>query len=185
MRVVLVEMFGGEGSKRFVLDPALRSGGPFEEDALDDQEIARLRAAGLRFAEPLRLPHGRRVFAPTIEGLDARTTADWVVHAAPSPTPVDLDLPLPTDWFSEADWRDLEARGGADLDETWDAFHRSHPDSAGWIHLSDVGLSPDGDSALIYAWSLAGSLDGAGSWVLLVKRGGRWAIAKREVEWVS
>ena len=169
MRAVLVGLYRGAGTKRFVVDKTLRAGGP-EQEPLDDREVERLRKAGLHFEEPLKLSDGSRVFRPTMKELDGRLVDDWAAHGASSPTPVDLDAPLPIDWVSEADWSAVEVRVGADgidIDATWEAFHRRHPGSEGWVHLADVGFSPAGDAALTYAWSLSGSLAGGGAWILL------------------
>jgi hypothetical protein len=187
MRTVLVDLYRRPTTKRFVVDKTLRARGA-EQEPLDDHEIERLRKAGLRFEEPLKLSDGSRVFRPTMKGLDRQWVDDSAAHGASSATPIDLDTPLPVDWASEADWSAVEVRVGndrIDLDATWEAFHRRHPGSEGWVHLADVGFSPTGDAALTYAWSLAGSLDGGGAWILLEKREGRWTIVKQENDWVS
>ena len=186
MRVVLTEAYGQDWVKRFVLDPTLQGG----DSAPGERMTEILRAKGWR-EELLELPDGRRVMPPGIAGLDvgAPLIADWAAHGAPSPVPQDLDLPLPVEWFTDADWDALEGvvitGEGAYNSPKWQAFHLKHPDSAGVITLSDVGFSPGGDQALIYAASSSGSLAGSGGWILLEKRDGHWTIVQRKRTWVS
>ena len=182
MRAVLTSGYA-KGHKRFVLDPRLLEGPrplvrPGSEDAPAD---------GRAPAGTIELPNGHRVEAPRMEGIDPRLVADWAVHARAAATPTDLDLPLPVVWFSEAEWEALEGvvlTGGFDTPK-WQAFHHQHPDSAGWVQLSDVGLSPGGDQALLYVTYVAGSLDGAGTWYRLEKRDGEWTVAETQLVWIS
>jgi hypothetical protein len=191
LRVVLESVFGrdryGKSAQRYVVDPTLRSGGAVEV-RMDDREVERLRAAGFEFPEPLRLPDGSRVFAPQLEGLDPVTTADWTTHALDSPAPRNLVADRPIEWFTSADWDTLAVHLGEDridIDGSWDAFHRKFPGSCGHVHSSDVGFSARHDQALVQAWSLAGGEDGAGYWILLEKRDGRWTVVEQQQEWVS
>lgn len=189
MRVVLTERYGEvEGrAKRFVLDP--RPGSSINE--LDDRKIARLREIGSKFVEPIALPDGRRASRPHIDGLEAAMVADWATHTRPSPTPRDLNLLLPVDWFTEADWAALKpvVVTGEDVHNDpapkWTRFHATHPDSAGWIRLTDVGFTPDGGRALIYVVRAAGAAGGSGRWFVLEKRDGRWVIAQPSLAWIS
>jgi hypothetical protein len=191
MRVVLMERYSeveGKGrAKRFVLDPMLGS----SILLLSDRDIARRREIGSKFVEPLALPDGSRARPPGIDGLDARVVADWAAHAAPSPTPRDLDVRLPIEWFTEVDWEALKPISVTgegffnDIAPEWTHFHVKHPDSAGWIHLTDVGFSANGATALIYVVRVAGGLDGSGRWFVLERRDGRWTIVKQKRAWVS
>lgn len=186
LRAVLVGVYREPTTRRFVVDRALSAAGPM--GSLDDREIERLRAAGLQVGDPLRLADGSRMFRPSLDGVSPAVLDDWAAHAAPSRTPTNLDAPLPIDWVEASEWADLAVRVGddrVDIDATWEAFHRRHPSSLGWVHLADVGFSAAGDVALTYAWSLRGGLDGGGAWYVLEKRGGVWTIVKKEQDWVS
>jgi hypothetical protein len=190
MHVVLTGWYRGgvEGeAKRFVLDPMLGS----DIHLLSDLSTPRSRERGSESALPLVLPDGRHAAPPPFGGLDPRMVADWTAHTAPSPTPTDLDLPLPIGWFTDAEWAALEklvVTGEGIFNENarlWSAFYAKHPDSTGWIHMTDVGFSPDGTTALIYVVRVAGGLNGSGAWFLLEKRDGTWTVLGQKRTWIA
>jgi len=67
----------------------------------------------------------------------------------------------------------------------WPDYYKAFPGAQGVLGLSRVGFSADGGQALFYAGNSCGGKCGTGSYVLMQKRDGRWAIAKEIVMWVS
>ncbi len=181
---VLEQLHRYEDTRRFVVNPTLAPEGvELEMDA--DEGFARLAPADSWMV----LPDGRRMLRPGLKDVDAGLLADWVAHTTPTSVPRDLSAALPIEWFTEADWKALRtpsrSANGDELDGEWDAFHRLHPHSSGWITLSDVGFSADGSQALLQTTSGRGGLDGSGSWVLLKRVDGRWTVAETHMSWVA
>lgn len=179
---VLEALHRRKDTRRFVLDPMLA---PDRLDLAWDAELEKSFSPG----GWMTLPDGRRMLRPGLKNLDAGLLADWAAHTKPTPTPRDGVASLPIEWFTEADWKALRSEPapakGDDLEDRWGAFHRLHPQSSGWITLSDVGFSADGTQALVQTSSLSGGLDGSGHWVLLRRVDGVWTVAEAYESWVS
>ena len=67
----------------------------------------------------------------------------------------------------------------------WDDFYRKYPKTAGVVHFSNVVLSHDGKSALLYITHQCDGLCGTGNLVLLQKTEGTWVVRHREQLWIS
>ncbi len=190
LRALLIDQYshvdGGGEARRFVLDPTLGSALPI----LRERDEQRLKERGIAYPEPVILPDGRKARRPRFDGLDEGLVEDWSRRTALSPTPPDLGLPHPVDWFTSEDWEQLKGAvvtGGINSHGSprWTTFHIRHPDSAGWINLSDVGFSRGGQQALVYVAMASGSLGGSGRWFLLSKREGSWIVDSSKLVWRS
>lgn len=151
-----------------------------------------------RLADVVSLPNGTWIlrprseeFRPRIAGITPGTLEDWVAHSAPMGAPRSLSASRPIVWFSEGEWGALKpepvsgTRYTDALKARWRAFHARFPASSGWVHLSNVGFSPDHDEALLQASYRSGLGDSAGYWVLLRRDGVRWVVAGRQSLWRS
>ena len=58
--------------------------------------------------------------------------------------------------------------------EGWDAFHKKHPESRGFIDLSAVGFNPDKTVAVVSVGKWCGDLCGEGYYYVLQKKEGKW-----------
>ena len=61
----------------------------------------------------------------------------------------------------------------------WDAFYKKYPRSPGLLALSRVGFNQERNQALVYVNLSCGSLCGEGTWILLEKKAGVWAISNQ------
>lgn len=80
---------------------------------------------------------------------------------------------------------ELEAIFADSTMEGWKAFQRRWPDANGYVTVSRVAFSDDGETALVSCSHVFGALGGAGTLVLLVHDGDGWRIAERIGLWVS
>jgi hypothetical protein len=67
----------------------------------------------------------------------------------------------------------------------WDEFYRRYPASQGYLTLSRVGFSQDGNTALVYASNTPAFLAGMGICAVLEKQGGEWKVTETVIVWVS
>jgi len=67
----------------------------------------------------------------------------------------------------------------------WGEFYRRFPGSEGILTLSRVGFNAERTQALFYFSNRCGGLCGAGSYVVMEKRGSDWVISKEIEMWVS
>jgi hypothetical protein len=67
----------------------------------------------------------------------------------------------------------------------WDAFFEAYPGSPGVIHVSQVGIDPNGTQALIYIEDWAAQDSAQGLYIFLVKSGSTWSVDRALVAWVS
>lgn len=86
---------------------------------------------------------------------------------------------------AEIDWTGQIAsyfgQGGAG----WGEYFRDHADSAGYVELSRVGFSSDGNQALIYLGHQRDWTDGSGKLLLLRRQSGGWGLVDEVVLWGS
>jgi hypothetical protein len=68
---------------------------------------------------------------------------------------------------------------------SWREYYKQYPDSQGYLALSRVGFSPDGEKALFYASNHCGGLCATDSFVVMEKRGNAWIVVKEVVMVVS
>lgn len=66
----------------------------------------------------------------------------------------------------------------------WTDFRRSKPESCGIARFSTVAFDDDHDYALLYAEINYGELAADGSYWLLHKEEGKWAVVKRQNLWI-
>jgi hypothetical protein len=91
-----------------------------------------------------------------------------------------FDLPLP-----------YELVTGSTLDSIihdvsdWTGYYKRYPGAQGFLTLSRVGFSSDGNQAFFYASNHCGGKCATGSFTVAQKRGNRWAIVKEVIVWVS
>jgi len=67
----------------------------------------------------------------------------------------------------------------------WGEYYRRFPGSQGILTLSRVGFNAERTQALFYFSNRCGGLCGAGSYVVMEKRGRGWVISKEIEMWVS
>jgi hypothetical protein len=69
---------------------------------------------------------------------------------------------------------------------SWQGFHKSYPNSVGYIFISRVGFNPNQDQAFLYIGVSCGGLCGEGYYVLLAKDGGAtWCVKHKDMLWIS
>ncbi|MCB2203544.1 hypothetical protein KQI65_02255 [bacterium] len=71
--------------------------------------------------------------------------------------------------------------GGAN----WDPFFAAYPGAQGYLTLSGIGFSDDGNSALVYASNSSGVLAAWGICALVTKEATGWEVKKYVVVWVT
>ncbi len=67
----------------------------------------------------------------------------------------------------------------------WGSFYRNYRGAAGFLMLSKVGFNREMNQALVYRAFACGDTCGFGSYIFLVKEGGRWRIRSVAKQWVS
>lgn len=67
----------------------------------------------------------------------------------------------------------------------WEAFYRNYRGAAGFLMLSKVGFNREMNQALVYRAFACNDTCGFGSYIFLVKEGGRWRIRSVAERWVS
>jgi hypothetical protein len=83
---------------------------------------------------------------------------------------------------------DLEAFFKARGLAGWDDFNAVHPETNGFIILSGVGFDRDRKKAIVYMSHYCGVVCGAGTYLFLELRTGRWTEVKTNLQtcgWVS
>jgi hypothetical protein len=88
---------------------------------------------------------------------------------------------LDYDLVDESQLEPIFKKGGG----WWDAYYKQFPRAQGILTFSRVGFNSDGTQALLYYNNTCGGLCGAGEYVIMVKRDGRWSIATEIEMWVS
>jgi hypothetical protein len=68
---------------------------------------------------------------------------------------------------------------------SWREYYKQYPASQGYLALSRVGFSPDGEKALFYASNDCGGLCATDSFVVMEKRGNAWTVVKEVIIRVS
>ena len=90
-------------------------------------------------------------------------------------------LPLEYRLISLEELRHFFGKEGGD----WEAFYKKYPKSSGLITLSRLGLSQNGDRALVYVSHQCGFLCGTGKYFSLQKDDGRWKVLQEYMRWIS
>ena len=80
--------------------------------------------------------------------------------------------------LSNREFQNFLTQGG------WNLFYSRFPEANGLVGMSDIGLSEDGQQALLYFSQFCGYLAGVGQMVLLIKNN-NWQIAKIITVWIS
>ena len=88
---------------------------------------------------------------------------------------------LDYDLVDESQLEPIFKKGGG----WWDAYYKQFPRAQGILTFSRVGFNSDGTQALLYYSNRCGGLCGAGKYVVMVKRDGRWSIGTEIEMWVS
>jgi len=73
----------------------------------------------------------------------------------------------------------------SDMDNGWDNFYAKYPGSYGTIEVSRVAFDKKKESALLYFGNQRDWLMGAGYYVLLQKKDGKWVIVNAAMAWIS
>ena len=91
-----------------------------------------------------------------------------------------FDLPLPYQLVS------AEMIGSIVKDVgSWPEYYRQYPGAQGYMWLSRVGFSPDGEQSLFYVSNSCGGLCATLSYVVMQKHGSVWTVVKEVVILVS
>jgi len=91
-----------------------------------------------------------------------------------------FDLPLP-----------YQIVAGSTLDSIihdvadWPQYYKQYPGAQGFLTLSRVGFSPNGEQAMFYATNHCGGKCATGSFVVAQKRHAKWIVVKEVIFWVS
>ena len=111
-----------------------------------------------------------------------QTTADAFrqVNAQPASLHHSFHSPLDYELLDSTQLNSIFKKNGG-----WPAFYKRYPGSQGILTFSRVGFSADGTQALFYSSNVCGGLCGGGSYVVMQKRNGRWAIGREIEKWVS
>jgi hypothetical protein len=91
-----------------------------------------------------------------------------------------FSLPLPYQLVAEGTL-DLIIHDIAD----WPQYYKHYPGAQGFLTLSRIGFSPDGEQAIFYVTNHCGGKCGSGSFVVAQKHGPKWGIVKEIVYSVS
>jgi hypothetical protein len=92
-----------------------------------------------------------------------------------------LALPLEYKLISSEELRHYSQDEGG----SWGAFSKKYPKSSGLIAVSRVGLSRNGERALVYVERYCGPLCGTGKYFSLQKRDGSWRVLQEYMRWIS
>jgi hypothetical protein len=174
----------GETTRVLVVDDTLRPG--------------RLRSSAEERAERANdavvLPDGSWALPPRIDGVTPALFADWLAQRAPSPAPRDLAASRPIEWLSPDGFaalmpsRDAEVTPTTgeedDPDPTMRHFRARFPGAGGWTRLSDVGLSPSLDQALVLVTRVGGRSTSK-RWYFLRREGDRWVVVGERLSLIS
>lgn len=90
---------------------------------------------------------------------------------------LDLDYAL----LSQTDYEELFGDGQG----KWADFEAQYPGTRGWVSLSRVGLTADGDQPLVLMGFRCPGLCGAGGLYLLFREDGDWKVQDSLMEWMS
>ena len=107
--------------------------------------------------------------------------ADLFFRPRPSPGGKDrIVLGPEVKLISEGEKNKLFQKG-----DGWKRFYATYPESQGILDVSRVGFNGDRTQALVYAGNQSHWLAGAGFYVLLEKKDGKWEIAAKDGCWIS
>lgn len=67
----------------------------------------------------------------------------------------------------------------------WPQYYKQYPGAQGFLTLSRVGFSPDGEQAMFYVTNHCGGKCATWSFVVAQKRGAKWAVVKEVIFGVS
>ncbi len=130
------------------------------------------------------LPEGKEIkerWADVIEDYKKQNeTPRLLSRSFPIETPYRL--------ISRTELSDLFGNTAKSLSDRWKSFYNHYPDSKGFTGFSAVGFNPDKTRALVYVGHHCGMLCGAGGYVFLEKRDGKWAEATVKASncaWIS
>ena len=73
-------------------------------------------------------------------------------------------------------------------DDGWPEFHERFPKAVGVLGLSQVAMSADGSSAMVYVQLLAGGsskVGGYGGFARLAREAGQWRVQDSAITWVE
>ena len=136
--------------------------------------IVPITAAGHGHVDDLDYKNGLKGLAPLPAGLQAHFELERrrrVPIAVSS-----LHTRVPSVPFTDADATALPRTNPVSY---WEAFYRRYPDSPGVVTLSPVGVSSDGQAAMVMVDNSCGGLCGSTYYYLLEHREGRWVVARR------
>lgn len=91
-----------------------------------------------------------------------------------------FDLPLPYQFVSAEMIGSIVKDAGS-----WPEYYKQYPGAQGYMLLSRVGFSPDGEQALFYVSNSCGGLCATNSYVVMEKQGATWRMLKEVVIIVS
>ena len=89
-------------------------------------------------------------------------------------------LLIPYELVEAKEIEDIFKNGG-----WWHDFYKKYPGSQGYMGLSRIGFSPDGNQALFYVTNSCGGKCGSGTYVVMEKSEGQWKLVKEILIWVS
>ncbi len=89
-----------------------------------------------------------------------------------------FQLPLP---YELVDAREIEAV--FENKGWWTDYYKKWPGSQGYLVLSRIGFSADGDQALFYASNSCGGKCGGGTYVVMQKSDTGWKLVKEILVW--
>jgi len=67
----------------------------------------------------------------------------------------------------------------------WTDYYKKYPGSQGYLVLSKIGFSPDGNQALFYASNSCGGKCGTGTYVVMQRSDTGWKLVKEILIWIS
>jgi hypothetical protein len=91
-----------------------------------------------------------------------------------------FDLPLPYQLVA-ARTLDSTIHDIAD----WPQYYKQYPGAQGFLTLSRVGFSLDGEQSLFYVTNHCGGKCATGSFVVAQKRDTKWIVVREVIFWVS
>jgi hypothetical protein len=91
-----------------------------------------------------------------------------------------FQLPVPYELVEAKEIDEIFADG-----RWWTDYYKKYPDSQGYLALSRIAFSADGNQALFYASNSCGGKCGTGTYVVMEKRDGHWKLVKEIMVWIS
>ena len=105
----------------------------------------------------------------------------WAKNAEPNVLTLSTTGSKPVRLITEEELDTIFKRG---LDG-WESYRKEFPTANGYIGLSALGFSRDGQQALVYFQTSSDWLAGFGSYYLLARTETGWKIAAEDLVWVS